>query len=53
MENYEGMQDLCRELSRSLVLREDTEKADSVLTEEAKRHNCPSLIIREGEMALV
>ena len=53
VENYEGMQDLCRELSRSLVLREDTEKADSVLTEEAKRHNCPSLIIREGEMALV
>jgi len=53
VENYEGMQNLCRELSKSLVLREDTEKADSLLTEEAKRHDCPSLIIREGEMALV
>lgn len=52
VEDYEGLEHLCRELSKELVQRDDPEKVEALLREEAERWQCPTLIIKEGEEQL-
>ncbi len=52
VEGFDGMQGLCHELSKELMLRGDEAAVEKQLTEEAGRQNCPALYIREGENQL-
>ncbi len=47
VENYEGLQNLSRELSKALVLRGDVEGVDRIVAEEAGRWQCPIMNLVE------
>ena len=52
VEDYEGLENLCSELSRELVQRDNPERVEALLREEAERRQCAALVIREGEEQL-
>ena len=50
VEDYEGLQNLSRELSKALVLRGDVEGVDRIVSEEAGRWQCPTMrLVEETE----
>jgi len=52
VEDLEGMQELCRALSREFILRGNPSAVEARLTEAAGQQDAPALYIREGENRL-